>query len=195
MGQLTDMKKELSRQKKARQYQRDEEGRILISMNVKDDTGFLSEFSESSTPVISSQVAEFIENSTSFIAPGEPLTLRICSDCIDAQEKELYQSAIREYYLQKYLTNQQEIKRNRLLALLLGVVGVLVLAAELIYDFCVGNAMWTEVIDIVAWVLLWEATDISLLATGGLRRKQRRFLSFLSMKIAYDSPSVQDAEI
>ncbi len=185
MNKFKEIKKELSLQKKQRQYQKDEEGRAIICMNVKNDEGFLSEFSESDTPVISSEVAEFIENSTSFIPISEELTLRIHSDCIDDQEKVLYNSAIKEYYLQKYITNEQEIKRNRLLVLFLGLAGILVLAAELIYDFCVGNAMWTEVIDIVAWVLLWEATDIALLAARGLRRKQKRFLAFLSMKVEF----------
>ncbi len=50
--------------KKITQRQRDEQGRIIINMTVKDDSEFLSRFSERSTPVISSEVAEFLENST-----------------------------------------------------------------------------------------------------------------------------------
>ena len=49
-----------------KQYRRDGEGRIIVDMNVKDDTDFLSVFSANDTPVISSEVAEFLENSTHF---------------------------------------------------------------------------------------------------------------------------------
>ena len=79
------------------QYKRDNENRIVIDMTVKDDSDFLSVFSQSDTPVISSEVAEFIENSTDSILPKEQLTLRIHSDCIDDNEKVLYRESIKEY--------------------------------------------------------------------------------------------------
>lgn len=47
-----------------RKDQRDSENRVIINMTVKDDSDFLSVFSFSDIPVISSEVAEFIENNT-----------------------------------------------------------------------------------------------------------------------------------
>ena len=40
-----ERKKEADRQMKARKYKRDDGGRVIIQMNVKDDANFLSEFS------------------------------------------------------------------------------------------------------------------------------------------------------
>ncbi len=180
-----EIKKEARRQMKERRYQRDDEGRAIICMTVKNDDEFLSEFSEGDTPVISAAVAEFIENSTCAIPPKEELTLRIRGDCIDEGERVLYTRAIREYYLEQYIAAQREIRRNRWLVCLLGVAGVAVLAAGILYGYLVGNEIWTEVIDIVAWVLIWEATDIGLFETRGLRLRKRRCLSYLSMKVAY----------
>ncbi len=170
---------------KERKYQKDENGRAIICMNVKNDDDFLSEFSESNTPVISPAVAEFMEHSAHAIPPKEAFSLHIHSNCIDDEEKVLYQSAIKEYYLQRYIATEQEIKRNRLLVFLLGIAGVSVLIFGIIFDYKIGNAIWSEVIDIVAWVLLWEATDIALLETRGLHMKKKRYLSFLSMNIQY----------
>ena len=45
-------------------FQRDEKGRVLITMLVKDDSSFLSEFSKTETPIISDAVADFLEDST-----------------------------------------------------------------------------------------------------------------------------------
>ena len=51
-------------------------------MTVQDDKHFLSEFSQTETSVINSQIGEFIENSTGSISAKESLTLRINSNCI-----------------------------------------------------------------------------------------------------------------
>lgn len=170
---------------KARKYKRDDDGRVIIQMNVKDDANFLSEFSESATPVISTEVAEFIENETNAVPPNEDFTLQVYNDCIDDREEKVYSAAIKEYYMQKYIANEREIKRNRFAVLLLGIAGILVLAAELIFDYRVGNALWSSVIDIVAWVLLWEAVDIGVLEARVTAIKRKRFLAYLSMKTEY----------
>ena len=180
-----ERKKEADRQMKARKYKRDDGGRIIIQMNVKDDANFLSEFSESATPVISTEVAEFIENETNAVPPNEDFTLQVYNDCIDDQEEKVYSAAIKEYYMQKYIANEREIKRNRFAVLLLGIAGILVLAAELIFDYRVGHALWSSVIDIVAWVLLWEAVDIGVLEARVTAIKRKRFLAYLSMKTEY----------
>lgn len=180
-----ERKKEADRQMKARKYKRDDGGRVIIQMNVKDDANFLSEFSESATPVISTEVAEFIENETNAVPPNEDFTLQVYNDCIDDREEKVYSAAIKEYYMQKYIANEREIKRNRFAVLLLGIAGILVLAAELIFDYRVGNALWSSVIDIVAWVLLWEAADIGVLEARVTAIKRKRFLAYLSMKTEY----------
>ena len=180
-----ERKKEADRQMKARKYKRDDSGRVIIQMNVKDDANFLSEFSESATPVISTEVAEFIENETNAVPPNEDFTLQVYNDCIDDREEKVYSAAIKEYYMQKYIANEREIKRNRFAVLLLGIAGILVLAAELIFDYRVGNALWSSVIDIVAWVLLWEAVDIGVLEARVTAIKRKRFLAYLSMKTVY----------
>ncbi len=184
-----EAQREAERQIRERSHRRDAEGRVIIPMNVKSDDNFLSEFSENDTPIIASEVASFIESNTCAVHPNEELTLQIRSDCIDEEEQPLYSNAIREYYMQRYVANEREIKHNLGIVLFLGLVGVLVLAARIIYDHAFDNVIWGEVIDIVAWVLLWEATDIGLLETRDLRMQKKRCLSYLSMKIEYIKPS------
>ncbi|MGN1399547.1 MAG: hypothetical protein ACI4WG_06095 [Erysipelotrichaceae bacterium] len=167
------------------QLHRDEENRIIINMNVKDDSDFLSVFSQSDTPVISTEVAEFIENSTNSIPPKEQLTLRIHSSCIDDSEKILYQKGIKQYYSEKRIANGRELKRNNIIVALLMAAGIFVLAFALLLEYKIGSLVWGEFIDIVAWVFLWEAVDISAFGNRGLRLKNARYLSYLSMKIEY----------
>lgn len=183
--QRKEIKREVKKQSSERKYKRDADGRVIIDMTVKDDTAFLSAFSTGDTPVISSEVAEFLENSTHSILPKEQLTLRIHSDCIDDNEKEEYRQAIKEYYTERYITNDRELKRNAVVVLLLALAGVITLALAFFIEHQTANLFWTEVVDIIAWVFLWEAVDISAFKNRGLRLKRFRHLAFMSMRIEY----------
>jgi len=164
---------------------RDEEGRCIINMCVKNDDDFLSPFSATDTPVISPEVAEFVEDSTCLFPPNEQFVLRIKSNCIDDTEKELYQSAFREYYTHKYIANDRELRRRRKLAWAMGTVGVLVLALAVFLEYRFGSLIWAECIDIVAWVFIWEAVYTEQFDNRKRRLQKRSYLSYLSMGIQF----------
>ena len=96
------IKREIKVQSKERPKRRDEDGRRIIHMTVDDDSHFLSRFSAGDTPVISSEVAEFIEDCTCSVLPKTALTLKIHSACIDKDEQEIYERAIKEHYTEQY---------------------------------------------------------------------------------------------
>ena len=181
MSDNKKINKLIKKQISERKFERDEDGRAIIDMTVRDDSDFLSVYSERSTPVISTEVAEFIENSTHALLPTQPLTLRIHSDCIDDTEKENYRTGISEYYAEKYVAGKRETKFNFFAVLLLALSGV----ATLILAFGVEHHIWSEVVDIAAWVLLWEAVDIGVFRNRENRMKRKRYLSYMSMKIEY----------
>ena len=159
----------------------DAEGRAIIDMIVKDDSNFLSAYSMSETAIISSEVAEFIENNTNSIPPGQEFTLRIHSECIDEKEKVDYQAGIKKYYAEKYLASKNEYRFNLFAVLLLTLAGI----ATLILAFNVEHHIWSEVIDIAAWVFLWEAVDIGAFKNRETNIKRRRYLSYISMNIEF----------
>ena len=72
-----------------------------------------------------------------------------------------------------------------MIALLLTLAGVVALVAAFLIEHQTANPIWTEVVDIIAWVFLWEAVDISAFKNRGLRLKRFRYLAFMSMKIEY----------
>lgn len=164
-----------------------EDGRVILSMTVKNDEQFLSPYSSTSTPIISAEVAEFIEHAAEAALPDERLTLKVRSDCIDEREKNTYKNAIVEYYKQKYVANEREYKRNRFIVVMLAVLGVIFLAAEMVFTALIDSFVWSAVIDIVAWVFLWEAVDIGFFENRKLKLKKLRYLAFIDMKVEYSA--------
>lgn len=161
------------------------DNQAVINMVVKDDENFLSVFSETETPVISNEVADFIETSAKAITPNKKLTLKIKSDCIDNQEKELYKKAIKEYYREKCVASSRELNKSNLIALFLTIAGIFVLALAFLLEQNMPISFWAELVDIVAWVFLWEAVDIFCFKTRMMRLQIKKYMSFTSMKIEY----------
>lgn len=182
---LKELKRELGIKFSDKEHIRDEEGRVVVEMNVRDDTNFLSDFSKDDNPVISGDVAEYLEDRTSFLPPKEQLSLHIHSSCIDEAEQAQYRRAISSYYTDRYYAGEREYRRNLVAAILLAVAGVLVLAFMIMYEHFFNNAVWIEVIDIVAWVLLWEAADLFLLQNRLLKVRYTRYLSLAAMRVTF----------
>lgn len=173
-------KKQIDSEIRERNKQREP---YVINMNVSNDNGFLSEFSENDTPVISREVAEFIEDSTPIIKKSDTLTLRIRSSCIDDKEKEIYRKAVKEYYKERYVSNRGELKRDYIVAGILALVGILVLALSIFIGY--RSEIWSEVVDIVAWVFVWEAVYVAFLETRKLKLENRKCISYIAMSIEY----------
>ena len=171
--------------KSARKLARDENGRAVINMTVKNDDNFLSVFSTTDTPTVSSEVAEFIESRTENILPHESLALHIHSDCIDGYEEELYRKGISEYYLEKYVSNMYALKKNRFIVALLSILGILILSLSVYIGYRFEAPLWTEVIDIVAWVFIWEAVDIGVFQNKVLRQNHLRYLNLSDMDVKF----------
>lgn len=179
------LKKEADRQMRARTYTHDEDGRVIIPLMVGDDSEFLSEYTEGDVPTIASDVVDYLEEKTASLPPDQPLTLCVTSCCIDEEEQELYRRAVREHYLVEYIANQKELKRNTVIAASLLVAGILALVTALFIDAQTGSAFWTEMVDIVAWVFVWESVDSFVFVQHELRGIRLRCLSFMDMKITY----------
>lgn len=180
-------KKKIDKMLSQNNFERDEQNRVIVNMIVKDDKHVLSEFSNSQTPIIDNKVGDFIENATASVPASELLTLKITSDCISDEEKGDYGKGIKEYYKNKYALQQKELKHNYFIVLFLTVISVALLALSFLIKTNVNLEIWGEVVNIVAWFFLWEAVAIISFRTQAMRFKRNKYLSYLSMKIEYQT--------
>ena len=156
-----------------------------LFLNVSDDSEFLSKYSPVDKPIVSSEVAEFIENAAREFHPKTPVKLTIIGSCVDESEKPVYASAIRNYFSLKQSEVGRDIARKTIVSLIFALVGIIALIVMIVYENCFGNAVWTECIDIFAWVFLWEAVDQFFIERNGLLMKRRRLENFINMEIEY----------
>lgn len=182
---VKELKRRMDARARADEVERDEEGRAVIGMTVLKDEDFLSAFSAGRQPVVSTEVAEFLDESAKAFLPREPVRINIYSDCIDKEEEKTYSEALKEYYVRHYKENRRELKRNAVVSLLMAVVGLLALTGSLLLSYLLKNAVVSEATDIFAWVFLWEAVDLFFLERMVLRAERDRCLRFIEANICY----------
>lgn len=178
---LTTIKSETAK----REYKKDEYGRVIIPMVVNDDSDFLSVYSETEAPIISTDIAEYIETKTDDIPADEQLTLRIRSNCIDAQEQQAYRTGVKEYYMSRFIYAEKELKQNTILAVILLVTGLIALFLMNLVDATFGSYYWTEVVDIIAWVFIWESVDTFVFGTHEYKTLRSRCVAYMDMNIEF----------
>lgn len=156
-----------------------------IDMTVLNDSEFLSPYSATDTPVVSSDVAEFLENGAEKFLPKQNIVLNIHSDCIDDGEKVIYGKAIRNYFDLKLSALKNGLKRNLIASVIFTVIGILGLALMIILDRVGVGGIWVEVVDIFAWVFLWEAVDQFFIERRAIVRSQKKYQAFTQLQINY----------
>ena len=69
---------------------------------------------------------------------------------------------------------------------MLTALGIIVLAIAIAISSLPFGQVWSEVVNIVAWVLVWEAVDIGVFHSRGLRHEKLLLLRLISAKIEYE---------
>ncbi len=170
---------------KQKEWNYDASGSVILDMVVKDDTNFLSPFSNNDTPIISEDVSSFLENSAKSIPHKQTFTLKVYSDCIDEKEQILYDKGIKKYYSDRAIATKRELHRNIWIAAILAIMGIITLAVAQSVEFRFNSVIWAETIDIAAWVFLWESVDIAAFKMRGLQLDYHRYFAFCNMRIEF----------
>lgn len=181
---LKEIRKMLKSSRK--EHEHDERQRAIVDLRVIDDSDFLSPYSTGKHNVISADVSDFIEHSMQGIHPDEEIHIRIHSDVISDDEKTEYTQAIRNHYADKYRDSCFEKKQLQRTAVIMTIIAVVSLSFMIGLDISgLRSAVFTEIVDIFAWVFMWEAVDIFFLQCTMLSFKQKRYLRLADSEIEY----------
>ena len=156
-----------------------------IMLSITDDSDFLSKYSPSDKPVISYEVAEFLENAARDFHPKAEIKLTVKGDCVGDEEKPIYAEAIKNYFVLKHCETERDIRRKTFVSIVFTIIGVIALAAMFLVDGFFKNEIWTECVDIFAWVFIWEAVDQFFIERSGLLMRRKRLENFVSITVEF----------
>lgn len=185
-GRIEQIKKTILNSKKENKFKYDEKNRMIINLEIKNDDEFLDKFSKKDYPLVNNDIANYIEKIITSLKFTEKFTLNIHSDCIDENEKIIYDKAIKNFYADKFIYENRKLKKQIKLALILGLIGIAILLLAIFLEYSENSILWMRVFDIVAWVFIWESVDILAFKCSNIRHRQIRYLNLIDMVINYD---------
>lgn len=183
--QIKEMRR-LSREIHSRKSSgKDREGNYVINIGVSDGDTFLSPYSIDGEPLISAETAAFMEHSVKHLRPDAPLHFVIRGKTIDETEKPKYDRAIRDYYRSEFIENARDIRKNTVQSIIMTLTAAFIFATAVVLDRHGTNAVILNMIDVVAWVFMWEAADIYFFQRSLLKLHRRRALSMIEAVITF----------
>lgn len=133
------------------------EYKSVINLTVENSDSFFSKV-YMKEPIITSEVSDVICNDKFAIRWSGGVHINIVSkENLDATT---CKNAINEYFKSKYINTYRKHKVAYLVALMFLVLGVITFGLLFALSNSINLGLWEEVIDVVAWVFVWEACDI-----------------------------------
>ena len=150
-----------------------------IHISIDSTLQTLSPYTEDNKPIINSTFAEFLNNSVKDVSVKKDLTLEISSKNCDV---EILGNAIKNYYYNEFVEYQRKLHFNMFASIITLIIGVLFLGLSIL-QYIANWQLLVGVIDILAWVFVWEGVDLFFFRRAELRYEQYRYMNFINAKI------------
>lgn len=136
----------------------DENGRAIINVGAENYDDIFSLFCYKGGDTLSSSLVEYLNQKASVIPLEYDLTIKFhVKNANDEKRKEI-QAALKENYQSSIYASDQRIHRTTVFSLWFLILGIIFATT-----YILTNAKWhiaiTYVIDLFAWVFLWEGID------------------------------------
>jgi len=165
--------------------EKDDNGKDIIEMVVRDDSNFLSPYS-GKNPDISSDVSDFLDSSIKGVLPSEEIKIVIKSNVIDDSEKEIDKQAIKNHYDLARINIERRLITNGGISLIMFLVGLFVIGLLIFLDQMNVQKIWTTIVEIAGWVFIWEAVDKFFIERKSLKLEKIYALKMINAEIIYD---------
>lgn len=171
---------------KRNKIESNEENKCVIRMHVTDDGNFLSPFSVEGYPVIGGETAEFLNHNYKRHLTDNNLRLVIASDVIDENEQIVYADAIRNYYQTEYRETKRDLHKKFIQSVIMTLIAAIVFAVAITLGAATNTGdVILSMLDVLAWVFMWEAVDIFFLQRPILKKQQRKNTEFINAEIIF----------
>ena len=181
---LTKRMREIKERIYKDEYELDDEGRVVVRINITDADELLSVYNDHGRQIISHETAQFINNVTKPIPNRQDIHLKISCDSYTKDKEEEYKNAITNYYVNEFAHWDINLRTTLVIALILLGVSVFSFFVLHFLGACIHPVMYT-MLEIACWVFAWEAVDQMFIQRHFLKVKQHRDLQIIYAKISF----------
>jgi hypothetical protein len=168
------------------QFDVDDDGNVIVKINITDADSLLSVYNDDGMQIISEDTAEFINNITKPIPHRENIQLKISCDNYTKDKEEMYKESITNYYVNEFAHRDVKLKHNLINSIWLLSMGVIMFTLL----FFMGEWNVPDVLyvlcEVVCWVFVWEAVDLLWIRRHEIKLIQYKELQIIFAKITFN---------
>ncbi len=154
----------------------------IINIKVTDKEQLISNFSYDENDKINKDLSEFIVAKSKRVHISKDIKLNFyTNEHIDKNE---IQSTIKNHFHEEYLESKSELKRLNIFIITMLILGVLTFAILVaLYNRNFSNFYFEMILEIAAWVFIWESVDATFLQRPKIRRKNIQMQKLSSAQV------------
>lgn len=152
-----------------------------INIKVENKEQIISQFSYDENDKINKDLADFIESKSKDVHFSQDIQLNFYSKTsINVDE---IQNTIKNHFSSECVQISQDLKRANVSVVILMLLGVIGLACLVWVNKVFDNFYFQMILEIAAWVFIWEAVNILFLQRPKIRRKFLQIQKLSSAKV------------
>jgi len=156
----------------------------IINIKVENKNQIISNFSYDENDKINKDLSEFIVAKSKRVPITKDIKLNFYTkNYIDKNE---IQSTIKNHFNEEYLESKSELKRLNVFIITMLALGILTFAILVaLYNRNFSNIYFEMILEIAAWVFIWESIDATFLQRPKIKRKniQMQKLSLAQVEV------------
>ena len=170
--------------KEANELDYDKDGRVQISVGLKDSDDFFSPYSYKTYEFMNPDVSDYINMCETSIPIKEELSIDIYTETQTSnEEKKRIRRTVKRHHAEQLVIVNSKLKRNFTQGFVFMLLGFLILFLEVALLHVFDNLYLDTILAVVGWLFLWDGLEIWLEDRAELKRKKIRSYRILNAKI------------
>lgn len=155
-------------------------GKAIIDLCINDADDFYSPYCSKNYKLLKPEVEEYIASYTTNVPIVDDYEFIIRSkEELSAVDKERITKTIKRTYAEKIADVNVELKKNLLQSIIFMFVGLVFMVMYLVLLKFDVDVVYTYILDLVAWVFLWESVDVFFMKRFTYKRQRAKFKKIL----------------
>ena len=138
-------------------YYEEKDDDIIIDVKFENNEQIFSSYNYDNKKTLNKDLCDYLWENAKLTSPEKDLIINVYNNA-NASETEI-ESAIKNHYRREYKSSKADLEKINIFTLGCFIVGILFLITIVISNNLLNNYYINILLEIAAWVFIWEAVD------------------------------------
>ena len=175
--------------------QLDEDGRAIIEVKLEKTQDLFSPYAYKDYDILNNDLDEFIEDRATFIPQEYDLSIHLYAKEIDHLDKDKIEKAVKARYINEYVEEKDELRKNNSFSMIMFLLGFLPLLALFVIENLHLPSVFGTLFEVTTWMFFWGGIESFLIQRRYIKSRMYRKLKLFNSKVRLFQINKKDQEI